>query len=430
MRESAHEPGSVLRTALTLSVSSLILLIACILLTFLHGLIPNHLVAAHAEASLQQLYTEETYPVVLWSAVDNYTNRIMVQETDNSLLLSDEAGKYYNQRKPIDNYNSFQRALYADGYDRYWHGYLTYLRPLLVFFDYAQVRIVMAFTFVALFALCLWQIRKRISLTAAVTFCMTILIMNPLAICLSTQFFSVFLVMFLALLVLMRMLAKQSENRLLLVLFLAVGGITSFIDLLTAPLITLGIPLIILILYKDKLPSPAISFGKTARGLLAFVLVWIFGYALIWASKWALSALILGKDSFAVAAMKISSWSHGSLDLSDWLSDAVHDAGLLPLTIFAGAALLVVVLALVPLLMSLLRKPRAGLKAFTTDIALFCVALMPVVWFAVITTHSVTHYWMTYRIFSISLLALILIFLRQRPRLHHRKPEVAPYRKS
>ena len=88
-------------------------------------------------------------------------------------------------------------------------------------------------------------------------------------------------------------LLKKDLNKNIGVIFFIVGSVTSFMDLLTEPLITLGLPLIIYILLMQKqrtsLKQDIISFIKLS-------ILWGLGYALTWLMKWILVSLIYNRD--------------------------------------------------------------------------------------------------------------------------------------
>ena len=78
-------------------------------------------------------------------------------------------------------------------------------------------------------------------------------------------------------------------------LFLVLGAMTAFVDLLTTPLLTLGWPLgIALALRLKTAPSSGarqdLVFAGRAVG------AWFLGYVGAWASKWALGSLVVGTE--------------------------------------------------------------------------------------------------------------------------------------
>lgn len=56
--------------------------------------------------------------------MDNFTDGIMI-----------------SQASAARERNVLRQALEVQGYTYYWHGYIIILRPLLLLFDYAQIRV-------------------------------------------------------------------------------------------------------------------------------------------------------------------------------------------------------------------------------------------------------------------------------------------------
>ena len=85
-------------------------------------------------------------------ARDNYTDAIMLGNAayeDESKSIPEKALCVYRYAKenemPIDSLQVYLESGRIDSeisYSRYWHGYLVFLKPLLCFFTYVQIRII------------------------------------------------------------------------------------------------------------------------------------------------------------------------------------------------------------------------------------------------------------------------------------------------
>jgi hypothetical protein len=390
--------------ATLLSVTLLSVVAICVFLTLFQGLIPYNLVRGNAEQSLQQLYGEDTYPIVSGHSVDNFSNRIMVQETNNGFALSPNVGVQNGERSSLSQFNKIQRIFYSGSYDRYWHGYLIYLKPLLVLFDYNAIRIIMAICFAALTILCLIKIAKRISTSAAVAFLVAIVVSNPETIIMGTQHFTNYLILFVTILVMIRLFKKPLSNRRILPLFLVVGGATSFMDLLSAPLVTLGIPLLLLVLFMKQ---NKIELAKIIKTSVAAGICWVIGYALTWLSKWLITSTILGQGDKMLEYFKAILYRTGGAGDGDRLHTISINVEMIP------ALNCLAIVAIVLLVVTIIRHRRASINELKFDAFLLILALMPFVWLVVANNHSQVHYWMTYRILAISVMALVVIIIRQ-----------------
>ena len=82
--------------------------------------------------------------------------------------------------------------------------------------------------------------------------------------------------------------------------FFIVGALVSFFDLLTTPILTIGVPLII---YLLKIDENEIDIKKFFR----FIISWFFGYLSIWVTKWIIADIFFDKNIIldALDAVKI-----------------------------------------------------------------------------------------------------------------------------
>ena len=97
---------------------------------------------------------------------------------------------------------------YSISYARYWHGYLVFLKPLLLFFNYGQIRSLLMFLQLGLFLLVIVQMAEKNKKMVFPTFLVWIFL-NPVANMLSLQFNSVITVMFCAMLFILK---KQEKH--------------------------------------------------------------------------------------------------------------------------------------------------------------------------------------------------------------------------
>ena len=111
---------------------------------------------------------------------------------------------------------------------------------------------------------------------------------------------SVFLIMMISSIILLKGLNKIKDINLFL---FVIGAITSFSDFLTVPLITLGIPLCIYILNKQK--EEKITYKQYIKMILKASIAWGLGYVLIWGSKWIIYDLVYQKKLIFSAIQQV-----------------------------------------------------------------------------------------------------------------------------
>ena len=182
-------------------------------------------------------------------------------------------------------------------YARYWHGYIAVLRPLLLLFDYSGIRIVLflatAICVVSLVAL----ICKKINILSGIIYGIGLLSISIFIVSKSINEILIFLVAFIASIILLLRYSKMKHTG---IFFFIVGSVSSFIDLLTAPLVTLGITAITYFLLMQKEEEKA-SIKKYILEILKIGIVWVLGYGITWASKWVIVELVYGRPIISQA---------------------------------------------------------------------------------------------------------------------------------
>ncbi len=352
--------------------------------------IPNKALEPQYPKSIAQISDEEVYANYLFSAdgsiLDNYMDTLMLKTCHVS-----------------DAYdNSIQAAFDNNGYPRYWNGYLLTLRPLMTQFTYQQIRYISMFILLVSFCFCFSGIHQELGWGTAAGFAVSMIMCFLVFIGESLQYFSVFMILFAEILIILYLPAGCTMKNGALLLFCA-GMTINYFDLLTAPLLTLGIPMIVLICLNTERYSES---SKPAAWLdvIRCSVSWGTGYAVCWASKWLLGTLVLGDNIFADA------WKTARFRVEG--SETVPlDRALMFRTNFetyffskGHKPFAFIVLLLLVLMIILLRRPdKSRMK---TALPILFTALYPYVWFFVLSNHSQLHYFYTYRIQAITMFAV------------------------
>ena len=284
-------------------------------------------------------------------------------------------------------------------YGRYWHGYLLFLKPLLLFFNLSDIRMMLMLAQLALAAALLCLAYKKKGARLAVPLGLALVCINPVSAAMSMQFSSIYLLTLLFALAELRIDSFSKERGWLL--YLLLGICTAFFDFLTYPPTAFGICVLLEILISQG--SAREKLGKTV--LSGFC--WGLGYGGMWSGKWVIGSLLTGQNILAdaittaqyrtgteVAAGEGAAAGFGEI-LGKNLSALLGPADLL---LFAG--LLVVFLWL------LISKKYRFAPEQSSFPALVLVALVPFAWYFVLKNHSSVHYWMTYRNLSVTVTAL------------------------
>lgn len=344
-----------------------------------------------------------------FTRLDNYTDALMLNiaisaEEDNP-VESSMMNYYYDYLEDEDIEKSYHtervarnelNGLTKISYGRYWQGYLITLRPLLCFFSLSGIRILNYLCLSILLVSCLYLIVRKIGWIEAVIFGLALLPFNIPLVPYSLQFSTCFYWMFLSSIALLA-IPQLSKTALHLGLtFFAIGAITVYFDFLTTPQLTLGIPLILVMLSK-KTDTPFVF-------VLSAIAAWYMGYGILWASKWGVAYLLtqnnLLESAIEQARLRTSHLYHQQPmtihRMKDYLfpSISMHNSYKIA-GIFAGIALIYL-------------KLQRGIKVQIRYFWLLIIAAFVPVWFLVMRQHSIEHRYFTMRAFVVTLYAVFI----------------------
>lgn len=387
-----------------------------LLCTFLITIISVHLIPSdslrdNVLESTAVLENEGIYPKFLnfkLFQLDNFTDAMMLnvsaavnsEEPIKSSMLNYYYQTPFEYLKIIEDTKAAAVQVFSTqergSYGRYWHGYLVFLRPLLVVFDLSQIRILNYVVLGILFFISMYLIKRRINVLTMILFGSSLLLINFPIVPLSMQFSTVFYIALIGIIILIVYHQLWIKNGNWLLFFFSIGAFTSFMDFLTAPLITLGLPLIIFALLKGK---------NVYEIIIKASIMWISGYSLMWASKWLMCYFFtdynIFNDAMSSATLRTSNAYQGmEMTIPNIISFIVTNLrayGLLwPLT-------WVFVLAVSCYM--LLVKSWEHVKA---NSYFLLIALMVPTWYLVLRNHSIQHGWFTWRALVVTLFSIML----------------------
>ena len=304
-------------------------------------------------------------------------------------------------------------------YARYWNGWIVLLKPLLVFLNLNQIRL-LVFTAATLFVVLLASLLVRLAgvwpgLVVAAAFSLAA---YPAA-CFSLSLSMCLLVALMAsILVVMRASTCQDSGRLLLFtfdwpsFFLVVGAVTVYLDFLCTPIVTLGMPLALLAFCSSKELSELRGL-TVVRTLLSCCALWVLGYAGLWIAKWAISAAFLPELDVIGNALGQAAQRSGSivmegtngavLNITPFDSMACNFSLMFPKWILVVFGVLAASFAL-GLVMRGKACVRRGLAA--PLLCLLFISSFPYLWYIALSNHSYVHYWFTFRAQIVTVVAL------------------------
>lgn len=382
-----------------------ILIAAYFAFAVLSCLLPDKSIKAHIAESAPKMVEEGLYPQAIIRVeqcqMDNFTDALIMNQIYNidrkhpvksamKMIRSSEKGRDWDQpRLLLRKVNG--ENLEEQHYARYWHGSTFLFRPLFLLMDFLTLRhilFIVSSIFIVLL-LCVYYLKAGLIKTIALA--LGFLLTYGFVMQFSMQFFPV-----LALTVIGSLLvAKREQLANFGLLFFVIGSLTCYFDLLTTPLLTLGIPMAVMLSLKREdefqLKDNIIEVSK-------LTLLWGLGFALTFLTKWALASLILGQNIFS-DAYEVSLYRMEAEEFTRWEA-VTKNFGMLNLWMIGIAAAIL-------LLFVIIKRLKISYKK---AVLFLIIGLMPYVWYLLLANHSYLHWWFTYRLQAITVVCLLFMF--------------------
>lgn len=186
-----------------------------------------------------------------------------------------------------------------------------------------------------------------------------------------------------------------------------IGMIVSFVDFLTVPIISLGLPLTVYFLIMQK--NKKYTVKETIKIIVIVSINWGLGYLLTWVMKWIIVDVLYNKDLIATAIGQVI---YRTVEENDeGFIETVKETTILIkyniIYIAIGSTVLTIIRAIIN------RKRLKNIKERLIEILPFAVImLMPFAWYLVFVEHSNQHVPFTYRALLLLLTSLSIIILK------------------
>lgn len=352
----------------------------------------------------------EVLPGVISSRLDNFTDSIMLVSSAHreSTSLIERAMNIYRVRyegktpsETLVSYGNGEEGYSTGVYSRYWHGYQIFLKPLLMFFNYQEIRYLnICLQFILIFAIATELVRREMKIYIIPYFFMIFSLM-PVSIGLSLQFSSIFYIANGAVYVLLRWWEVLKQKHQFLLFFMIAGMLTSFMDFLTYPLVTLGVPIVFYFLLSSK-----DAFLQNLIKLIKYSIIWAVGYIGMWVGKWVIGSVLLRKNIITDAIdalLNRTSSETADTTFTHW------DVVIRNLDAMFGTPIKILFIGtLVFLVIFLVVKTIQDKRNYFGNYHYLIVGCMPIAWYIVTGNHSYMHFWFTYRELAILIFSVLM----------------------
>ena len=389
-------------------------IIGWLVLTLVYS-IPVTKIKENVRKSVDIFQTEKTYYAPAGNALDNWTDSVMLltaahENTQNSFVASLYnfcdyiSGEVTPDEALVSIYSNNSLEVGGWNYERYWHGYLLFVKPLLYFMSYSQIRAVISMCVLLLFVMVVVCCTRQNFTYLILGFVAAFIFMNPTSIMSSIQYSTVWMITLASCIILLKIYNSRFGRfkKYAALVMLLTGILVNFFDLFTYPLVSLGIPLIIImaLISEDKLGNCIFMMSYVSAA-------WLCGYIGMWVGKWTIATIVLKENVFNDAYSQMLFRSNGNEGFSVTLREVIAEQFIY---IDRPDIIIIIFLASVVSAIKLISiGGRIYTKKITFVISAVLVSIYPIIWFAFVKQHSMMHAWMTFRIFAVSVFSLASI---------------------
>ena len=204
-------------------------------------------------------------------------------------------GQFENLATALDD--SSKEVGHVINYSRYWHGYLTYLKPLLMFMtfeDFTKLNFLLEFI---LFVAVILKIYEKLGKLYSFAFTLIIFMWKPVILISCHELACVYYITLITILIMLSNNDKLNFDGKYYYLFMFNGIAVAFFDFLTYPMAALGIPTIFYLLLNEN----KFDLRQKIFNMIKLAFSWGFGYVGMWAGKWCAASLLTDHNTIAEA---------------------------------------------------------------------------------------------------------------------------------
>lgn len=388
-----------------------------ILMTAVYSLPVDPMISNVARAEGLYAY-EGIYPQWAYgyssSQLDNCTDTIMLMDAIHPVVRSPLYSAMMNYRmefgEALPQDSLMIQALHRETsltphsyeYPRYWHGYLLFLKPLLLKWEVSDLRYFNMFLQFSMAMLLMLLLDKKLGHRITASMTAVLLVLNPVSIAMSFQFSTMYYITLCTLLLILWKDRSFSDKGTYPFVFLFAGIATSFFDFLTYPVISLGLPLcLVLLLGKDL----------RVRRIFTLSCSWGLGYAGMWSGKWIAAYLLTGYNVLQDALSRAEYYSSGQTANKRTVPITFLNALTQVRRVFTNWPFLLLLLCFLFATVYLILHRGYHFRIHPRKTVPFLLtALIPFMWVFVTKGHTMELAWFTYRNFSVTLFAFLCIW--------------------
>ena len=360
----------------------------------------------------EQMSTPQTIGGFLSAQLDNYTGVLILktagyvgpesltEKAFGGLRVDMPAQEGQSDWDAYCNYEFGELSPTGGGadYSRYWHGYTLPLRLLLCVLDVANLQMLLYFAQLALLLAVLHLMDRRGLRRLIPGFFLSFFLLMPFSSSICLQYVPVTMLMLLSS-VCVLLGDRQIDRAVGMPAFFALLGLlTNYLDLLTFPLVSLGYPLLLLLVLRMRR-------GESGKSLFCTTALcgigWALGYGGMWALKWLINALVFGWQMLGNVFAQIGLRASDNGGTISRVAVLMENLGvILDKKSYLLLLLLCAAVTLVPAGRAIVR--RQGIRLDLRALSLLLPAAAVCLWYIVMANHAHDHTYFTYRSMTVA----------------------------
>ncbi len=344
--------------------------------------------------------------------LDIYTDTIMLNEAiyaGNESILERVAAVYrydYEDRTPFQSllaYLSGESGVSKIEYARYWHGYLVFLKPLLLIGTYNNIKCLNLFIQIFLISVIALEMTKRKLTHYIGCLILGVYALMPIAVVLCLQYSTILNITLIACVILLKFYEWFKDHNVISYFYVSIGMVVCYFDFLTYPLVSLGFVLLMHSILEKSNGSIKRCFCDT----LSRMFYWSFGYVGLWGLKWVYASIFMQENIIKEGILQmLYRASTGASEIGVMEEISRTQTIMLNIRTIASPSMIIALSVFACVIVAVYigkRKISLNIPIMIVQIA---IAIMPVIWVAVTANHAYIHYWMVYRVFAISVFSI------------------------
>lgn len=277
------------------------------------------------------------------------------------------------------------------------------IRLLLAVMNLRQIRRLVMWVVLLLVVANVITLRRQFSSLIAILFAVSFLCMNPVVVMSSIQYSACFIIAMVAMLC-MPYVGRWKKYTPCFVFFL-IGGLTQFFDVYTYPIITFGLPMLVLLMTCQR-DGSYLRFLDSLKFVGRCLGTWLIAYGAVWLAKVGLTNLLTDFDAWGAGMGMLA----GELTIASLAApfQAVYATVRNVVTIESAVCLILLMVAW-SFFLDLRPQRKAGWQQAWIYLV---VAALPLITIMGKADHTLTHAYYEYRSLVVMLFGLCCFYCK------------------